>query len=135
MPPRSQVQLPTANLFTGRRGVREGHLSHEQLGALFRAARSAEERALFRLLYAYGLRVSEAGAMPLSAVHPMGTMRIGGDPATSVVRSTGEHHHLAGLFVADGSLFPTSIGAPPQISIYALSLHLSRHAIEAARRA
>jgi choline dehydrogenase-like flavoprotein len=30
------------------------------------------------------------------------------------------------LFVADGSLFPTSIGGPPQLSIYALGLHVGR---------
>jgi len=73
-------------------------------------------------------------AVPLTAVHPMGTMRMGEDPTNSVVRSTGEHHQLKGLFVADGSLFPTSIGGPPQISIYAFALHLARHYIEAARR-
>lgn len=74
-------------------------------------------------------------ALPLTAVHPMGTMRMGEDPVSAVVRSTGEHHQLRGLFVADGSLFPTSIGGPPQISIYALALHLSKHFVEAARRA
>jgi choline dehydrogenase-like flavoprotein len=72
-------------------------------------------------------------SVPLTAVHPMGTMRMGEDPAKSVVRSTGEHHQLRGLFVADGSLFPTSIGTPPQISIYAFALHLAPHAIERAR--
>jgi choline dehydrogenase-like flavoprotein len=71
--------------------------------------------------------------VPMTAVHPMGTMRMGEEAKRSVVRSTGEHHHLRGLFVADGSLFPTSIGVPPQISIYAFALHLSPHAIERAR--
>ena len=72
-------------------------------------------------------------SVPLTAVHPMGTMRLGEDPRRSVVSSTGEHHQLRGLFVADGSLFPTSIGGPPQISIYAFALHLSRFAVERAR--
>jgi choline dehydrogenase-like flavoprotein len=72
-------------------------------------------------------------SVPLTAVHPMGTLRMGEDPKTSVVRSTGEHHQLRGLFVADGSLFPTSIGAPPQMSIYAFALHLAPHAIDRAR--
>jgi choline dehydrogenase-like flavoprotein len=73
-------------------------------------------------------------SVPITAVHPMGTMRMGEDPRTSVVRSTGEHHQLQGLFVADGSLFPTSIGVPPQISIYAFALHLAPHVIARARR-
>ena len=72
-------------------------------------------------------------SVPLTAVHPLGTMRMGEDPSGSVVRSTGEHHQLRGLFVSDGSLFPTSLGAPPQISIYAFALHLAPHAIESAR--
>ena len=50
-----------------------------------------------------------------------------------VVDSTGEHHRVKGLFVADGSLFPTSLGGPPQISIYAFAYHLSRHVIARAR--
>jgi|CZKU01.1.fsa_nt_gi choline dehydrogenase-like flavoprotein len=72
-------------------------------------------------------------SVPLTAVHPMGTLRMGEDPKISVVRSTGEHHQLRGLFVADGSLFPTSIGVPPQISIYAFAQHLAPHIIERAR--
>ena len=72
-------------------------------------------------------------AIPLTAVHPMGTMRMGENPKTSVVRSTGEHHQVRGLFVADGSLFPTSIGGPPQVSIYAFALHIAPHAAERAR--
>jgi GMC oxidoreductase len=72
-------------------------------------------------------------AVPLTAVHPMGTMRMGEDAKSSVVSSTGEHHQVRGLFVADGSLFPTSIGTPPQISIYAFALHLAPHAVERAR--
>lgn len=72
-------------------------------------------------------------SVPLTAVHPMGTMAMGRDPKRSVVRSTGEHHQVSGLFVADGSLFPTSLGGPPQIGIYAFALHLSPRMVERAR--
>lgn len=72
--------------------------------------------------------------VPLSAVHPMGTMRMGEDPKRSVVDSTGEHHQVRGLFVSDGSLFPTSIGGPPQIGIYAMALHLAPHVIARAKK-
>jgi choline dehydrogenase-like flavoprotein len=84
-------------------------------------------------LEALDLTVIRPHGVPLTAVHPMGTMCLGEDPRTSVVRSTGEHHQLRGLFVADGSLFPTSLGVPPQISIYAFALHLAPHMIERAR--
>lgn len=64
----------------------------------------------------------------ITSVHPLGTLRLGDDPHRAVVNSTGEHHHLRGLFVLDGSLFPTSIGVPPQLSIYAFAKHLVDHA-------
>jgi len=80
------------------------------------------------------LRQADPRGFPLTSVHPMGTMRMGEDPATAVVRSTGEHHQVRGLFVVDGSIFPTSIGVPPQIGIYAMSLHLAKHVIAAAKR-
>ena len=73
--------------------------------------------------------------IPITSVHPMGTMPFGDDPARSVVKSTGEHHQIAGLFVLDGSLFPTSIGVPPQISIYTFARHLVRHVVARARSA
>lgn len=66
----------------------------------------------------------------LTAVHPMGTLCMGDNPETSVVNSRGRHHHVAGLYVVDGSLFPTSIGGPPQMSIYAFSMRTSRYLIE-----
>ena len=79
-------------------------------------------------------QIPEAAARPfniqMAAVHPMGSMSLGDDPKQSVVKSTGEHHQVSRLFVLDGSLFPTSLGSPPQISIYSFSRHLSKHVAE-----
>jgi choline dehydrogenase-like flavoprotein len=66
------------------------------------------------------------GRMDITAVHPMSSVPMGDDPTVAAVGSDGRHHHLAGLWIADGSLFPTSIGVPPQISIYAMGLHVGR---------
>ena len=66
------------------------------------------------------------GFMDITAVHPMASVPMGDDPAVAAVSSQGEHHHLNGLWIADGSLFPTSIGGPPQLSIYAMGLHVGR---------
>ena len=38
----------------------------------------------------------------------------------SLVRPDGRHWQVANLSVHDGSLFPTSIGANPQLSVYGL---------------
>ena len=57
----------------------------------------------------------------LTAFHPMGTVRMGPDPATSVVDGYGRHHQVADLWVADGSTFPTCVGVNPQLSIMAFA--------------
>ena len=55
------------------------------------------------------------------SAHVMGGCGMGDDPKTSVVDSYGSHHHVANLSVLDGSIFPTSIGANPQLSIYGIT--------------
>lgn len=65
----------------------------------------------------------------LTAVHPMGTLRMGSDPATSVVDERGRHHTVHSVYVVDGSLFPTSIGGPPQIGIYTFAMKVARAVI------
>ena len=61
----------------------------------------------------------------IASAHVMGGCAMGEDEKTAVCNSDGEFHHLDGLSVIDGSLFPTSIGANPQLSIYGLAAQLS----------
>lgn len=75
----------------------------------------------------------EPGSMDVSAVHPMGSVPMGDDRRVAAVDSRGKHHHLEGLWIADGSLFPSSIGVPPQLSIYAMGLHVGRAIAESRR--
>src|SRR5690606_35330551 len=75
------------------------------------------------------------GLLDVTAVHPMGTVPMGDDPSVAPVDSRGRHHHVEGLWVADGSLFPTSLGGPPQLTIYALGLHVGRAIVAEAGRA
>ncbi|HAZ11538.1 MAG: hypothetical protein A2X86_18615 [Bdellovibrionales bacterium GWA2_49_15] len=57
----------------------------------------------------------------MAVTHMFGTCKMGSDPKTSVVRPDFRHHHIAGLYVADSSVFPTNIGVNPQTSIIALA--------------
>ncbi len=52
----------------------------------------------------------------------MGTCRMGGDSAWSVVKHTGETWDIENLFISDASTFPTALGVNPQLTIMALSL-------------
>jgi choline dehydrogenase-like flavoprotein len=62
----------------------------------------------------------------VTAVHPMGSVWMGDDATRACVDSTGRYHHLDNLFVADTSLYPSSIGGPPQITAYTLGTHVGR---------
>jgi choline dehydrogenase-like flavoprotein len=67
------------------------------------------------------------GEIPIASTHPQSTCRMGADPRTSVVDAWGASHEVRGLFVADMSVFPTSLGAPPQITTAALADRTARH--------
>ena len=67
--------------------------------------------------------------LELAAVHPMGSIPMGDGDVPSATDSSGKFRHLKNLWVADGSLFPTSIGVPPQLSIYALGLHVGKNIV------
>src|SRR5690349_4777257 len=57
----------------------------------------------------------------LEAFHPMGTARMGSDPKRSVVAPSGQTHDVPGLWIADGSLFPTSLRVNPMVTIMAFA--------------
>jgi choline dehydrogenase-like flavoprotein len=61
------------------------------------------------------------GRVTLASYHQMGSCRIGSDPATSAVGPDHQAHELAGLYVADASLFPTASGVNPMVSVMALA--------------
>jgi len=61
----------------------------------------------------------------VGSAHVMGGCPMGDDEARSVTDCDGKFRHWDNLYVMDGSLFPTSIGANPQLSIYGLVYKLS----------
>lgn len=71
-----------------------------------------------RKIYQYPMRPAD---LELMTVHIMGTCQMGIDPAHAVVNPFGEVYQVPGLFVADASIFPTSIGVNPQETIMALA--------------
>jgi choline dehydrogenase-like flavoprotein len=62
-----------------------------------------------------------AGGQRLFSAHQMGTCRMGTDPATSVANPWGELHDMKGIWIGDGSAFPTPTGTNPMVSIMALA--------------
>jgi choline dehydrogenase-like flavoprotein len=62
----------------------------------------------------------------LEAFHPMGTARIAADPRQGACGIDGAVNGTRGLYVADGSLFPTSVGVNPMMTIIAFAKQVAR---------
>lgn len=68
--------------------------------------------------------VTRSTARVNSAAHHLGTTRMATDPADGVVDSNCRVHGVANLYVAGGSVMPTSGHANPTLTIVALALRL-----------
>jgi choline dehydrogenase-like flavoprotein len=103
-------------------GAQAVHPVHEQAAPF---ARWPEARA------AIGQLALKPLLTRMVSAHVMGGCAMAAAARDGVVSPDGIHWHLDNLSVHDGSLFPTSIGANPQLSIYGLvarlATRLARH--------
>ena len=76
-------------------------------------------------------RELRAHHLTLMAFHPLGTARADARPAHGVVDGDLKLHGAEGVYVADGSVVPSSIGVNPQITIMALATRLAYHLLGA----
>jgi len=85
-----------------------------------------------RTVYAF-VQPREAllGGAPTSR-HVMGTLRMGPEPASSVVDPAGRFHDVDNLYACDGGVFPTSSGYNPTLTIIAVALKIA-HGIAGTR--
>jgi choline dehydrogenase-like flavoprotein len=70
----------------------------------------------------------------ITSGHPMGGCALGEDARRDVVDSRGRSWDIDGLYVADSSILPTSLGVNPCYTVYALGRHIGQ-AIAAELRA
>jgi choline dehydrogenase-like flavoprotein len=68
----------------------------------------------------------KASRLRLEAFHPMGTARMDADPRRGVTGPDGAVHGAENLYVADGSLLPSSIGVNPLMTIIAFASRVAR---------
>ncbi|HWX96590.1 MAG TPA: FAD-dependent oxidoreductase [Solirubrobacteraceae bacterium] len=73
----------------------------------------------------------EANDIAAFTAHQMGSCRMGSDPSDSVANGRGELHDTSGVWIGDGSAFPTAPGVNPMISIMSLA-HRTAESILAA---
>jgi choline dehydrogenase-like flavoprotein len=67
----------------------------------------------------------------LEAFHPMGTARIAANPREGVCATDGSVRGVTGLYVADASLFPSSVGVNPMMTIIATAKKIASGLIPA----
>jgi choline dehydrogenase-like flavoprotein len=104
---RGLLSMTEAQFAAGARSVRPGHLDAHDYKS-WDEARSAIEALPMK-----------KQRLTLYTAHLMGGCPMGEDASRCVVDSHGRHREIENLSVFDGSIFPTSIGANPQLSIYA----------------
>lgn len=80
-----------------------------------------------RKIYEYPFKPMD---VELLTVHMMGTCQMGINSQHSVVNPFGEVHGVSGLYVADASVIPSSIGVNPQLTIMALATRTAFHIAE-----
>ncbi len=96
-------------------GAREVYPQIGRLGTLRPGEQAQLENRRFR-----------ATDLRLEAFHPMGTARMGSDPRRTVVAPTGETHDVPALYVADASLFPSSLRVNPMLTVMACARRIAQ---------
>ena len=125
-----------------RLGERDSATLHAGLAAASRLHLAAGAREVLTL-HEPGLRILDErdiariatvprgpNRLSVFSAHVNGTCRIGTDPRTSGVDPSGQRHGVPGLYVADGSIFPTAPGVNPQETIMAVATIIARRIIE-----
>lgn len=106
-----------------------------RMGDIFFAAGAKE--VFLPVLGQDGLTADQFRAFPFESVratqlecssqHPLGSCRMGMTREHSVVDTYGKVWDTRGLYVADGSIVPTSLGVNPQLTIMTLATHIGHH--------
>ena len=78
--------------------------------------------------------VTERHQNARETAHLMGTARMGDDPATSVVNADCRSWDIPNLWICDGSVFPTSGGVNPSLTIQAIACRTGDRIAELSRR-
>ncbi len=110
---RAMITMAEVQFAAGAQKVRPAHMDAPWYGSIDEA-RSGIMNLEFR-----------SNAFVVGSAHVMGGLAMGEDKRQCVVDSNGKYHYLDNLYVFDGSIFPTSIGANPQLSVYGFSCRLA----------
>ena len=69
----------------------------------------------------------------ITSGHPMGGCALGGEAKRDVVDSRGRSWDVEGLYIADSSILPTSLGVNPCYTTYTLGRYIAHHIVDELR--
>ncbi|MBI2377343.1 MAG: GMC family oxidoreductase [Deltaproteobacteria bacterium] len=127
-------ELPLVRYELSDRDVRRIQRGLEILVGIYLAAGARWVRPLltfdrvirsFDELRAFSGEQLTRSSLQLTAYHPLGTARASISPADGVAGPDGRVHGTENLFVADGSVLPTSPAVNPQVTIMAVARHIA----------
>ncbi|CAI5472053.1 unnamed protein product [Closterium sp. Yama58-4] len=90
----------------------------------------AEFEAYLESVVAAGFKLNDC---TLFSAHQTGSCPMGISPKSSVVDENGESWEASGLFLGDGSVFPTPVGVNPMVSIESVAFMIGKRLAERVR--
>jgi len=99
--------------------------------------RADMKRQADRILKAAGaafIATASDKAEPISAIHEMGTVRMGKDPKTSALNGWNQSHDVPNLFVTDGAAMASSGHVNPSLTYMALTARAADYAAKLWKR-
>ena len=106
---RTHLTMAEMHFAAGAKRVRAGHGD-----ATFTSTLEQAKAQIEKLAY-------KAGTVGLGSAHVMGGCALGSDETQCVADSDGRFKYLDNLYIFDGSVFPTSLGVNPQLTIYGMT--------------
>ena len=77
--------------------------------------------------------IAQDERIQITSGHPMGGCALGGDRRRDVVDSRGRSWDVDGLYLADSSILPTSLGVNPCYTVYALGRYIADKIVDEIR--
>ncbi len=120
MSPRDRARMWRGIQILGTMAFRAG--AREVMMPVFGSTPLTSERELLDATE----RPPPAARVESMAFHPLGSAKMSRDRRAGVVKPTGEAWAADNLFIADGSVLPTSIGVNSQVPVMAMALRIAR---------
>jgi choline dehydrogenase-like flavoprotein len=90
----------------------------------------AQAQEMLNAAGAINVSTFDSGAAPGSAIHEMGTARMGDNPAESVLNRWNQTHDVNNLFITDGACMTSSSCVNPSITYMALTARAVDYAVK-----